>query len=176
MSNRALDFEYMVRMFLGDKAFHIAGSENNDTHRRSWLRKVIKRIIKRLDNIETTTRHKKMLLAVADSLHDILKSRKTSPWDVNYKLFRLCGLLLGFDSIKGVVLFSPFFYQTKGQYYGSIMIKGGDPLQDYKDNKNAISIRKRLIRELKEEGLDDFKIALVFNISEYQVKKLLKDL
>ncbi len=176
MGNRGLDFEYMVRLFLGEKAFHIAGMETDEKSRRSWLQKVTKRMLKRINSVDTTTRHKQMLLAEVDFLHRTIKSRTASPWDINYNLFRLCGRLLGFDLIRGVVLHTPVYHQTKGQYYGAIIMDGGDPLQDYYDKKDAISVRRRLIHELKNDGLDDFKIALVLNITEYQVKKLRKDL
>jgi len=176
MSNRALDFEYMVRLFLGPKADHIASCETNERNRRSWLQKVIKRMLKQIDSIDTTTRHKQILLAEVDSLYRRMKSQIASPWDINYSLFRLCGLLLGFDSIRGVVLHTPVYHQTKAQYYGENIMEGGDPLLNYYDEKDAIAIRKRLVDELKEKGLDDFKIALVLNITEYQVKKLRKNL
>ena len=45
-------------------------------------------------------------------------------------------------------------------------------MQDYYDKKNAIAVRRSVVQNLKLQGLDDYKIALVLNITEYQVKKL----
>ena len=126
MSDRGLDFEYMVRLFIGEKAFDIANMETDEKSRRLWLQKVIKRILKRINSIDTTTHHKQMLLAEVDSLRRIIKFRTTSPWDINYNLFRLCGRLLGFDQIRGVVIHTPVYHQTQGQYYGEKIMDGGD--------------------------------------------------
>jgi RPA family protein len=56
-----MDFELTMRLFLGDKAYHIAGQENHDKYRREWLLKAAKKILRRVDAIETTTRHKQVL-------------------------------------------------------------------------------------------------------------------
>ena len=45
VSNSGLDFEYMVCLFLGEKAFHIAGAETNEKSRRSWLQKIVERML-----------------------------------------------------------------------------------------------------------------------------------
>ena len=47
-------------------------------------------------------------------------------------------------------------------------------MQDYYDQKDMVSTRKRIVKQLKEDGLSDFKIALILNTSEYQIKKLRK--
>jgi DNA-binding NarL/FixJ family response regulator len=47
-------------------------------------------------------------------------------------------------------------------------------MQNY--NRNSTSVRKRIINQLSQEGLDDFQIALVLNTSEYQVKKFRREL
>ena len=55
MLNGGMDFEITVRLFLGDKAYHIAGQENHDRYRREWLLKAAKKILRRIDVLETTT-------------------------------------------------------------------------------------------------------------------------
>ena len=49
-------------------------------------------------------------------------------------------------------------------------------MQDFYDRKDAVSTRKSLIEQLKEEGFTDFKISLIMNTTEYQVKKIRKGL
>ena len=49
-------------------------------------------------------------------------------------------------------------------------------MQDYYDEKNAIAIRQKIVKQLKEEGLSDYHISLVLNVSEYQIQKLRKNL
>ena len=45
-------------------------------------------------------------------------------------------------------------------------------MQDYYDKKDLISLRKNIYSFLKKDGLSDFRISQVLNISEYEVKKL----
>lgn len=176
MLNGGMDFEITVRLFLGDKAYHIAGQENHDKYRREWLLKAAKKILRRIDVLETTTRHKQMLMTEAEKLIQSLKGKIRSPWTLVYCLFRLCGRLWGFDFVRGSIVHTPIYYQTPEQYYTSKILEGGDALQDYYDQKDAVSTRKRLAEQLKEEGLTDFKIALVLNTTEYQIKKMRKGL
>ena len=62
------------------------------------------------------------------------------------------------------------------QHYTEVISSGGDVMQDYHDQKTSVSVRKKLVAQLKEEGLNDFQISLVLNTSEYQVKKLKNEL
>ena len=45
-------------------------------------------------------------------------------------------------------------------------------MRDHLDKQNAVLIRQRVVEDLKEQGFDDFKISLVLNTTEYQVKQL----
>jgi len=45
-------------------------------------------------------------------------------------------------------------------------------MQDYYDKKNTISTRKDIVNKLIKDGLSHFKIALVLNTTECQIKKL----
>ena len=139
MFNGGMDFELTMRLFLGDKAYHIAGQESHDKYRREWLLKAAKRILRRVDAIETTTRHKKLLMAEAEKLVQSLKGQIRSPWTIAYRLFRLCGRLLGFDFVRGSIVHTPMYYQTPDQHYTTEIFEGGDELQDYYDKKNAVS-------------------------------------
>jgi DNA-binding CsgD family transcriptional regulator len=57
------------------------------------------------------------------------------------------------------------------------MSQGTDVIQLMQNyNKNSISVRKKIINQLRKEGLNDFQISLVLNTSEYQVKKLRREL
>ena len=39
--------------------------------------------------------------------------------------------------------------------------------------ENTVTLKRRLMNQLKDEGKTTFDISLVFSVSEYQVKKLL---
>ena len=45
-------------------------------------------------------------------------------------------------------------------------------LDSLKDRRDAVSLRREVVESLKTKGLEDFKIALVLNTSEYKVKQL----
>jgi hypothetical protein len=56
-----LCFETIIRAFLGDKAYHIAGQVHTEKYRKEWYRKVLKKVINKIKDIDTTTKHKEQL-------------------------------------------------------------------------------------------------------------------
>ncbi len=169
-----MKFEMTVRLFFGDKAYQIAGQERTAKYRAEWLAKIGKVLLKQIDEIDTTPRHKQMLMTEAESFWKDVRLVKADPWSLVYTLVRLCGRLLGYDFVRGVKVHTPTYYQTCEQYYSTATIQGAEALQSYYDKKDTISIRRSIVEQLKEQGFSDFKIALVLNISEYEVKKLRK--
>jgi hypothetical protein len=85
-------------------------------------------------------------------------------------LFCLVGSLLGFVPTATTPVYLPTEY-TEAIGSGVDII---ELMQNYREN--SVSIRKKLISQLKESGLDDYQISVVFNTTVYQVKKLLKNL
>ncbi len=175
-SSCELDFEMCMSQFFGKKANNIGSKANNKTARKQWLLKATKAMLKRADKIETTTRHKQMLMYEIEYLSKKIKKVNEASWEVIFCLFSLCSYLFGYDYCRGGIYNTPTYHQSKGQYYTVKIFEGGDVMQDYYDKKDAISVRKKLINDLKEAGYDDFKIALILNTTEYQVKKLRKNL
>ncbi len=169
-----MKFEMTMRLFFGNKAYHIAGQERTAKYRAEWLAKIGKVLLKHIDEIDTTPRHKQMLMAEAESFQKEARLAKADPWNLVYVLVRLCGRFLGYDSMRGAKVHTPTYHQDCEQYYTVAMRQGGDTMQDYYDKKDAISTRRSVVELLKTQGLDDFKIALVLNTSEYEVKKLRK--
>jgi len=169
-------FETTIRSFLGEKAYHIAGQAHSEKNRREWYRKVLKIIIKKVHEIDTTTPHKEQLTMWSESSLKSLSERPYSETKFTICLLRLINSLLGFKGLKPYNIATLAYFQTPAQHITDVISSGGDTLQDYYDNQNTIAIRKRLINQLKEEGLSDYHIALALNITEYQVKKLRKNL
>ena len=68
----SLVFERLMSKVHGNKAYQIAGHFANPTTRNDWLRKTFKLMLKEVDNIDTTSRQKQMLMrdlqAAIDSL------------------------------------------------------------------------------------------------------------
>lgn len=170
-----ISFEYAIRQFLGDKAHGIAGAERDESSFRNELRSCIPVMRKRIKELDTTTRHKEMLMGEVDTLGDLLKVRKGgTEKEIIVKLFWLISRLFGFDAISGRVYNQPFYHQYFHQFiedqvswgkrdYGSVL--RGQRL-------NIITLKKDTYRFLAGKGLPDQLIAEVMNTSDYHIKKI----
>lgn len=169
-------FETTIRTFLGDKAYHIAGQVHTEKYRKEWYRKALRKIITRIQDIDTSTKHKKQLAYWSEQALKTLSKRHFRETDFSLYLLRLTGALLGFVGVRGANITTPIYYQTPPQHYTEVIMEGGDVMQDYYDSQSSVGIRKKLIKQMKDEGMSDFSISLVLNTTEYQVKKLRKEL
>ncbi|NOS97817.1 MAG: hypothetical protein HOP25_05030 [Methylotenera sp.] len=168
-------FETTIRTFLGDKADHIAGQVHNENHRKEWYQKALKKIIEKVQKIETTTKHSEHLANTSQRALKCLESKSYNETEFTLYILRLTGALLGIHPAKYCIA-TPMYYQTPDQHFTEAIISGGDALLDYYDKNNFVAMRRKVVKQLKEEGLSDFDISLVLNTSEYQVKKLRKEL
>ena len=174
--NYGMQFELTMQTFLGDKAYHIADQAYDLASRKAWYKKALKKIVLKVHEIETSTKHKEQLARLSQQLLQCLENKKFSEAEFSLYLLRLTGLLLGMSLARGVNIATPMYYQTPNQHFTEVIINGGDALQNYYDEKNSVAVRRKVVKQLKEEGLSDFDISLVFNTSEYQIKKLRKGL
>ena len=177
--NISLYYEGVMGLFLGKKAHHkCAGEEANEKARNKRLNAVARIILKRVDKIDSTTRLKRKLLMGAEDLFEATKKKNISTKKLLYVLLWFCGSLLGFEYNGRVsaITHSLFYWQNKNQYITSNIIEGKDDMQEYKDKKYIFNIRKKIVKNLKTEGLTYYKIALIFNTTEYQVKKMINEI
>ena len=158
--------------FFGDSAYQIAGTEGDSTERKKWLRKAVRRLMKEVDRLDTTPRHAAMLLKELEVIDESISCAEAPTRDLVYGLFRLSFRLLGFDYRPGRKCHTIIYFQTPDQHYASQARAGGDVLDSLKDRRDAVSLRREVVESLKTKGLEDFKIALVLNTSEYKVKQL----
>lgn len=172
MVDRPLLFELVVCRFLGKRAYKAADSEDFAKNRNEWLRKVGRKILTEVDKLDTHDEHKKQLHLFAGTFRKELGRKEPNDRVLLYSALGLCAALLGLCSDRGAKFTSPVYSRTAEQYYTELILSGGDALQDYYDKKNVVEIRRKIIRSLKSEGIDDFHIGLTLNLSEYQVKKL----
>ena len=170
--SRHMEFELTFRLLFGDRAKYIEGQSLNPKSRANWLRKSIDRIEHEVVALETTERHKQMLLGEVEAAREGVTSNADSSWPMVYSLLRLVSRLLGYDFARGAKCHTATYWQSVGQNLNSVVFQGGDIMQDYYDKKNAIAIRRQVVAHLKAQGLSDYRIALVLNTSEYEVKKL----
>jgi hypothetical protein len=167
-------FETTIRSFLGDKAYHIAGQVHTEKDRKEWYRKALKKIITKIQDIDTSTKHKEQLAHWSERALDVLAQKNFRETEFTLYLLRLIGTFLCFVGVRGVNIATLMYYQTPSQHYNEVIINGEDVMQEYNDQKNSVSVRKKIVAQLKGEGLSDFQVSLVLNTSEYQVKKLKK--
>jgi len=161
-------FETTMRVFLGNGADQVAGQVYNEKHRKQWYRKSLKKVIKKVQEIETTTKHKESIAYYSEHALEALNERHFNETKLSLYLLSLIGSLLGFVTTGT----TPVYLRT---FHTEALSKAADEVElmlDY--DKNSVSVRKRIINQLREEGLNDFQIALVLNTSEYQVKKITK--
>lgn len=168
----AMQFELTMRLLFGEKAYHIAGSAGHPAHRREWLQRAVRRLLRLVNTLDTTPRHKQMLMVELEEISGLLKGANKPSWALVYHLLSLCMRLVGFDYTRGVKCHTPIYWRSHEQYYTAHILSGGDVMQDYNDKTDAISVRRSIVKDLKGKGLDDFKISLVLNTIEYEVNQL----
>ena len=98
-----------------------------------------------------------------EAVSRLLKGATDPSWEFVFRLLRLLMRLLGFDFVRGARCHTPTYHQTPAQHYTTVILEGGDVMQDYYDRQNTVSVRQRLVDSLKARGLDDFKISVVLN-------------
>jgi hypothetical protein len=163
-------FEITMKMFLGASADQTAGQVYNDKNRKELYRKALKKIVKRVQKIDTTTKHLENITHCAEHALKALSERPFSEPKLSILLLSLIGSLLGF-TFTGTL---PFYLRT---YRTEAEAKGVDFVELQRQYyENSVSVRRRIVNQLKEEGLNDFQISLVLSTSEYQVRKLRKEL
>lgn len=167
-----MQFENTMRILFGEKAYQIAGTEANPKHRREWLQKALRELLRMVDSLDTVPRHKKMLMLELEAVSSVLKGSAEPSWELVYRLFRLCMRLFGFDYMSGVRCHTPVYWQSPNQRHTARIMEGEDPMRGDEEEKDAISVRRGVAEELKKRGFDDFKISLVLNTSEHAVKQL----
>ena len=169
---RHMEFEMTFRLLFGDRAKYIEGQQLNTKSRSRWLRKALDKIEQELNSLDTTERHKQMLLGEIEATRDAVASKSDSAWPVVYSLIRLVCRLLGYDFVRPAKCHTATYWQSVGQHLNTVVFQGGDVMQDYYDKKNAMAVRRQVVAHLKAQRLSDYRIALVLNTTEYEVKKL----
>ncbi len=172
-----LIYELCIRQFLGDRGYQSASLLKRDAYFRSYLRKCVAVIKKRIEEIDTTMSHKERLFNEVENLLVALQ-RKNNEKMIIARLFLLVGKLLGFDFLQGFPLFEISYWQTPAQaiLYQSL-VKNGDRFElEERKSRNRIKARKEIYIFLKKKGYPDNEIAQIMNTSECQIKKLKRDL
>jgi len=169
----SLAFERLMSKIHGRKAYQIAGQFANPMMRNDWFRKTFKLMLKDIENIDTTSRQKQMLMRDLHAVIDGLPRSNDPSWETIFPLISACARFLGYD-YSGARVNTPSYWQCSDQRITqSIFEKTEHKYEKVKDD--AITIRARICADLHAEGTDTFAIALALNTSENQVKKLIRE-
>ena len=166
-------FETTIRSFLGEKAFHIAGHVHSEKRRRTWYRKVLKKVVREAHAVDSSTLHQEAIVSSSERALASLNDRTLNEVRLTLYLLRLVGALLGFVQIKPYRIATLAYFQTPSQEFTEQILRGDGAVDDH--HESALSIRRRIVGQLKDEGRTYFEISLVLNCSEYHVKKLWKE-
>lgn len=173
MIDRPMAFELVIRRFLGrSKASHIAIQEQNEKHRKKWLKKVSGKIAREIDEVETFEEHRLQLHHFAAEFDQAVSGKKPDSWYAVYSLLGLSAALLGRVSASGSRLCLPSYTLSMDEYYTRLIRQGGDPLQSHTDKVNIVEARRVVVEFLKGKGLNDNQVGLVMNMSAHKVRKL----
>ena len=74
-------FEGTMMLFFGKTAYQIAEQATNPKYQRSWIKRALKLIIKTVDKIETTIRHKQVLIANIERAYSAVESVDQPTWE-----------------------------------------------------------------------------------------------
>jgi hypothetical protein len=172
-----MDFEHAMAQFFGIKAEYIANDFYDKRKVNKWFIKAIYKMSKDIQNIDTTTRHKEILMDNLEWVKTDIKEH-VEPMIIISHLFMLCSRFLGYDYVKGVSFHTPFYYQTHGQYCSHQALNSGkDRLELHRsDHRNILIKQKEIAYNLTKEGFNDFQIGMILGLSEYRIKKMKKGL
>ena len=169
-------FEYTMRTFFGKQAEYSAGELNTDVLRKKRYNRIFRKIVKQVQKIDTNSTHKNYLTHTSEQCLDNTKH----PYDEKIFVLSLLQFINALLGYKGLALNGPFkiatlmYFQTENQNFTERLINNSQSMpNDHKEN--TFTLRRKLINQLKKEGKTTFEISLVFNISEYQIKKLLSE-
>ena len=164
-------FEITMRLFLGGKAYHCADEANSPTLRRRRIRSIVGDILKLMRTVDTTERHRERLTQELTNLDSELKRRSPDAWLLVYMCLRIIGRLCGYD-YHGARTHTLAYFQDPDQVMTGEILSGGDDMVVYRKRRSAFAVRRDLVNQLLAQGMTSFDIALVFNVSEYRIKKI----
>lgn len=114
-----MDFEHALSNLLGKRYYGCAGAFSSPKISKEFLRRAIRRIRRRLNEIITTD--ERLILTTSITLDRLERRVKTTSekvnndWFIIANLLNLVSLLLGYDWVDGDVHRHVIFYQDKQQ-------------------------------------------------------------
>lgn len=151
----------------------VASFADDEQYVKTWLRKAIKKFIKEVNTLDTTQRHKDVLILHLESINRRLNGGNI--WEIIFDLFNVIARLFGYDYHKGQKLLTAIYSETPYQHFWSGLHAGEDWKKQNGIRESFIRKRIELIKQLKKDGYSTFDISQIFNTTDYEIKKILRE-
>jgi hypothetical protein len=168
-----MEFETCMRRLFGDEASHIASSCLNEGYRGQWVSRFLKQLIRDAQDLDTTQKHRERISYLLEALQKTNWKGDDASWGLVFDLLALAAELLGYEGIKGHRTYIPMYWQEL-QTHLDIGNERGQGERLEQEFHSAAARRVQVVRYLKDQGLNDFEIAMALKTSEYEIKKLKK--
>ncbi len=172
-----MDFEFALCHLLGDKYYGTAGAFSDVETSKAYLRRAIKRIRKRLNEINTMDERLLVTTSIAltnlDENVKLTSEKVNNDWSIISNLLKLVALLIGYDWHDGKIHRHIFYHQDRQQEIEDHKNQIGDSAF-WDEYRGDTRIRYEMVYLLNERKLPKYQIARVLNISTYRVTKILK--
>jgi len=170
-----MEFETCMRRVFGDEASHIASSCLNEAYRGQWVARLLKQLIRDAQDLDTTQKHRERISYVLEALQKKNWKGDDASWGLVFDLLALTAELLGYEGIKGHRTYIPMYWQEL-QTHLDIGNERGQGERLVQEFHSAAARRVQVVCYLKNQGLNDFEVAMALKTSENEVKKLKKSI
>ncbi len=170
-----IQFETCMQRVFGDEGSQIASSCLNEKYRSQWVSRLLKRLIRDTQDLDTTQKHRERLSYLLEALQGENWKGADASWGLVFDLMALAAELLGYEGLKGHRTYVPMYWQEL-QTHLDIANERGQGERLMQEFQSAAARRVQVIRYLKDQGLSDFEVAVTLKTSEYEVKKLKKNI
>lgn len=110
-----MEFEGTLRLLLGRRAQHTASASENPRRRAEWIRKAISKLEHEVIALDTTERHRQMMLGDLAAAKDEVAAAEQRSWSLVYRLLRLASRLFGYDFARGAKCHTATYWQSPKQ-------------------------------------------------------------
>jgi GNAT superfamily N-acetyltransferase len=170
-----MEFETCMRRVFGDEASYIASSCLNEEYRGQWVSRLLKQLIRDAQDLDTTQKHRERISYLLEALRKTDWKGDDASWGLVFDLLALTAELLGYEGIKGHRTYIPMYWQEL-QTQLDIGNERGQGERLVQEFHSAAARRVQVVCYLKNQGLNDFEVAMALKTSENEVKKLKKSI
>ncbi len=169
------EFEHCMRRVFGKKAYHIAGVCTDEEARRKWVGKLLEQLTRDAQELDTTQEHRERISYLIEALRRERWKGDDASWHLVFDLLNVLAEMMGYHGLRGERPYTPMYWQSLRAHLDFGNARGkADELHE--ELITAARRRREVVKYLKSQGLTDFDIAMVLKTSEYEVKKLKRNI